>query len=463
MIISTESRTVIQETPVKNILRLFWLAVITAHVVLAAGWWWMMPSGFPVSHPRFWVNGIFPIATIAAGVAARWLASRRDGATGIALLAMFPAAWICGAIAARLIFPISFRHLWLLAFAPGLVMLAALWPQRRALVERSLMAGAFAAAASFIAIFGVWAQRGGEPATHPLNRAMPAIPADPSPPQSMRTVRLSDTVGVEPAMAVVNVQTGQIYIAIQPLLTFVSRSPDRCWILFATRADRSGPMRNLINLSRDSGQLNLTYRNDTFTTLGAKLAGENVVEIEAAARLSEPIYSHLNTYCELTITGHRKLEISFSPCSSERIEVTYGEYPRGKPRRCAFLSADGNFRVVEAASGEKGPFRTLAQGRLDRVEPLTMTLYDESVAVAEIQLDDFASQADTSLSPTAGWGLPCNAIEFALQDDSPRSAAGVFISLSGTSVGRGYDTVGHSPGNYRNRMRIRALATPGAD
>jgi hypothetical protein len=47
-----------------------------------------------------------------------------------------------------------------------------------------------------------------------------------------------------------------------------------------------------------------------------------------------------------------------------------------------------------------------------------------------------------------------NAIEFSLAGDAPGSEAAIFITLAATSVGRGWDTVGHAPGTYRNRMRI---------
>jgi hypothetical protein len=53
--------------------------------------------------------------------------------------------------------------------------------------------------------------------------------------------------------------------------------------------------------------------------------------------------------------------------------------------------------------------------------------------------------------------VPMNAIEFSLSGDAQNSAASVFISLASTSVGRGYDTVGHLGGTYRNRMIARSL------
>jgi hypothetical protein len=116
----------------------------------------------------------------------------------------------------------------------------------------------------------------------------------------------------------------------------------------------------------------------------------------------------------------------------------------------AYLDAEGRFHVVEAKSGEKGPFRELAAGALKRSEPLAITLHDGGDPVCRVVLGDWARQAGTALSPTAGWRLPVNAIEFRLTE----GAAEIYITLAATSVGRGWDSVGHTAGVYRNRMRI---------
>ena len=89
-----------------------------------------------------------------------------------------------------------------------------------------------------------------------------------------------------------------------------------------------------------------------------------------------------------------------------------------------------------------------------------MTFYDDGRALCVVTLDDFASQASTDLSPTAGWGLPMNAIEFSRDNERGTSSASVFVTLTGTSVGRGWDSVGHAAGTYRNRMHVEML---GAD
>jgi hypothetical protein len=112
---------------------------------------------------------------------------------------------------------------------------------------------------------------------------------------------------------------------------------------------------------------------------------------------------------------------------------------------------------VEASTGEKGPFRTLAEGRLEPADPLTISFYDEDREVCRMTLRDWSAQAATQLSPTAGWEVPVNAIEFSLSGDSPSSPASLFVTLAGTSVGSGWDSVAHSAGTYRNRLTIEPL------
>ncbi|CAN5922469.1 hypothetical protein BH11GEM2_BH11GEM2_33330 [soil metagenome] len=104
---------------------------------------------------------------------------------------------------------------------------------------------------------------------------------------------------------------------------------------------------------------------------------------------------------------------------------------------------------------EQGPLTELARGPLGTGAALGLTLFDEQQPIARLDLADFAAQASTQPSPTAGWGVPENAIEFSLSRDRSDAPAAIFITLVETSVGRGWDSVGHAPGLYRNRIDIR--------
>jgi hypothetical protein len=140
-----------------------------------------------------------------------------------------------------------------------------------------------------------------------------------------------------------------------------------------------------------------------------------------------------------------------------RIEFEPMDYPSGRPARFAYLDAAGTFHVAQADDAEKGPFTDLASGPLARGNPLTLTLFDDQTPRFRITFEDFSAQASTQLSPTAGWGVPENALEFSLSGNTPDSMAALFITLAGTSVGRGFDSVGHAPGVYRNRVLVERL------
>lgn len=101
--------------------------------------------------------------------------------------------------------------------------------------------------------------------------------------------------------------------------------------------------------------------------------------------------------------------------------------------------------------------RVHAVGRLDPAEPLVITFYEGGRPACRIVSEDRAAQAGRDLSSTAGWGLPVNAIEFELIDGYDDNRAVVFMTLAGTSVGCGFDSVGHAEGIYRNKMQIKII------
>ncbi|HEX3356079.1 MAG TPA: hypothetical protein VHS31_03770 [Tepidisphaeraceae bacterium] len=273
-------------------------------------------------------------------------------------------------------------------------------------------------------------------------------------PESQRSIQISHDVQVQPGSALVNFTAGRYMLGVQPVLDFVSRSPDRCWVLFAPRSLRDGPDQKFTGMIRGNDSLDLAYRSDFESLLHISTDAQTTTSIESMSRLNADIYSHLNTYCELTITGHHRLFVIFSPCPQTPIEVTSMEYPSGKPERLAYLDASEMFRVVEGSSAEKGPYHELIHGKLSRSDALTMSLLDNQQLMFRLTFADWAAQASVALSPTAGFGLPENAIEFSLNGANPSSSAGIYMTLAATSAGRGYASVGHAAGVYRNRIIV---------
>lgn len=431
--------------------RLFWLVIIQLHWIAAVAVLLAMPRGFPVGHPHWWANEVCPWIVIAYAVFTTLAALRGRWRNMVTLMLASPIALIGGAIAGLLIFPISGRWASVEVVVVAIVVMIGLrrefypwWPARRKLAAMLLLPLLFGATLPF-------SQQAAAPETHPA--AMTAIPALSPLAGVLMTQRISPAVRVVPSTGEILYDLGGRSMQVSPLLTFESRSPDRCWTNLASKALRTGRRRALC--AATAGRFE--YLDVGYSTLTVEASGD-VVNVRATSVLPAPVYSHLNTYTEATIVGHRKLSLSFSPAPQTQIDVQYSEYPTGRPARMAYLDAAEVFHVVEASSGEKGPFHELAAGPLKRSEPLTITLLDEGTPFASMTLANFSAQASTQLSPTAGWGLPVNAIEFSLYDDNPRSAAGIFITLAATSVGRGWDSVGHSAGTYTNRLELRAIA-----
>jgi hypothetical protein len=185
------------------------------------------------------------------------------------------------------------------------------------------------------------------------------------------------------------------------------------------------------------------YRSDFSSRLSVNAKSSRLVTVDSEAHLAIPIYSHLNSYCHLSVPT--PVSVIFSPCPDTPIEVKL-------PARSAYLAEDG-FHVVEAATAEKGPFTELASGPLARGEPVSLTFAMDNTPIFRLELKDWSSEASTELSPTAGWGVPMNAIELWPSGHG----CSVVITLAGTSVGRGWDSVGHREGTYRGRMLLEVF------
>jgi len=441
-----------------------WIVVLAAHAVLAAYWWVLMPGGFPLWHPRFWANRVLPVVLISGaawGLAAA-LGRRREALR-------FPTActacfWIGAGAAAWILFPVSAGALGPLAVGVGLVLLAAVsfpWPtlERRSRRVAFLLTGAASLAGGALAVL---TQQAPLPGTTPAGVSLPPFASATG--RVPSTVRLGEGLTLSPAAGEVTVRVpapggATVSVNVEPLLTFESRSPDRCWTLFAPRELREGPARRVTGWSRAAGTFSVAYEDDGRSVLRVRGAPTGSAEIEGWSELRRPVYSHLNQWCAVTVLGHRELSLEFSPCPGVRLPFEPADYPVGRPATFASY-AEGRFRLLRASTGEKGPFKTLAAGALGREDPLSVTLYDLGEPVCRIVWEDWARQAGTALSPTAGWGGAENAVELERMGENKDAPATLRLTLAATSVGRGWDSVGHGAGVYRNRMRIETGLGP---
>jgi hypothetical protein len=433
-----------------------WQAIWPGHAAGAALAWWLLPGGFPCEHPRFWTNRVLPWILVAAagvGLMGVW---RRNGLARQSAAVFIVAVWTSALATGAIIYPVS-----ALRFGPPVSVITALfwtacliscrrhWSWRRPVL-------AALAIGILIGSFLPLAERAPTSDTTPLNDSVtwpwPELCCFAQPVTSL--IRVGHSASFTTHNAEAEVHFGRMTVSVRPLLEFESVSPDRCWTIFTPRS--YGLSSRLRFVGTRSGMQGWYWYQASFVEhllhVEPTATGAGIL-LEAFSRLEQPVYSHLNSFCELTISGHRRITLSFSPCREVRIEALPTDYPVGRPARFAFVDAGGMFHLVEAQSAEKGPFRILGRGHLGDA-PLRITIYDEERAVCRLRIDDWARQAGRQLSPTAGWGVPVNTLEFSRLDDNRTAPVWLWMSLSSTSVGRGWDCVGHTAGTYRNRLKI---------
>ncbi len=440
----------------RTLFRIFLILLFVGGACAAVGWFKFMPRGFPFPHPRFWVNTVLPPSlAVFFTVGAIALVEKKDSAPRC-LSVFIGISIVVAGITGRCLFPESLSGiLLLLALFSGLfgIMLPVTAFRYLTGGRASLLAVApFAAAGVALGILLPWSQRGAEPGTRPHLSLMP--PIETALDDGGMPVDLSDRVRVGLSAGSVSFDLTGGAVSLYPLLTFDSCSPDRFWTIFAPREAQSPPVRQVVGTRLDRGRVLVVYSDAGRSALQVDAsAPDGSVRIEALSQLDSPVYSHLNTFTEIHLSGIEKPALSFSPCPGA-VEITRSDYPFDRPARLAFIDAENAFRVVEADSAEKGPFTTLAEGVLPPGEALTIEVLSDNNVVCRIILEDWAGQSSRQLSPTAGWGLPENAIEFSLAGGDGSGEAAIFVTLAGTSVGRGWDSVGHAAGCYRNRIRI---------
>jgi hypothetical protein len=424
------------------------LLALVLHGLLAAMMVRTLPQGFPPGQLRFWSNLVIPGVIVAACIAGLALRPRRPRVAS-AIAWGLAGCWVAGGAVASLFFPRSLPLAWVGGVGVAVVLGALAWPDWRGAWGRVL--GLLLPGAVLGAV-GALAQRAPLPSTRPSNVELPRVESGwgggagswKSPDERVR---------VSPNEARVWAECGGLKLRLEPLLTFISRSPDRSWSNLAP-AGTNEVRRQIIAMKWTARSIETVYRDDGTSVVQLFDTGDTL-DIDAFTLLKHSVFSHLNTYLGLEIEGQPGLALEFSAVPGKPVEIRPSEYPAGLPARAAYLTADHTLRVVEASTGEKGPFQLLGEGKLEG--PLALTLHDAKGPACQLELADWAAQASTEPSPTAGWGLPQNAIEFHRTGKDATSPAQVIVTLAGTSLGRGWNTVGHGPGVYANRIKLRSL------
>lgn len=445
-------------TPGDFVLRWLWVTVFAAHGLLALTWWHLMPHGFAFAHPRFWTNTVLPWAALVVCVSsiAAFLVRRMRLFRLVAFVC--GAFWTGAGAYAVLHIPSSGFRLGMVGAVTGLVLLAFAWrvagatpgPRARWPVFAAVLAGAVPG------VFLLSAMRSEASSTHPSDRTLALASASDvgDDPAAREAFALCEGVAVYPEAVRVAVRANGLIVEVQPLLTFVSRSPDRFWTNFAPPWLPREQVRKISRATREPARAAFEYYGGGESRMEVRAADGEAPQIDAVSRLDGEVFSHLNFFSDIGIAGAERLFLCFSPCPESRIEVLASDYPFGRPARFAYLGSDGIFRVLQAADAEKGPYTELASGPLARDEPLSIALYDGERFAARLVFRDWAAQASTELSPAAGWGVAQNAIEFSKIEELAAPQFRLILTLAGTSVGRGFDSVGHAPGVYSNRLTI---------
>jgi hypothetical protein len=395
---------------------------------------------------------VLPVAVVAvAGAGLIVLHYGRRSAAGVCVLC-FATAWASAAVAARLVFPLSLAGIWWLFLVVASAGGALFWTLIRG--ERAMLPAWLAGgtAGALIGILVVWWQIPESPSTVPWNADLPLAVSRWNGIQPPRIVTVADNVVFDASAARLAIAHGNLRFQCSPLITFDRISPDRFWSLLARGIWT--PVRRYVKQTITEEARDFHY-DDGSTVHFPRQGSDGSLELTACTVVRTSTYSHLNTFCYLEIDGHESLALSFSPCADTIVDVQPADYPFGRPARFAYLDAGGRYRVCQATSGEKGPFHELASGPLHRGEPLVIDIHDNRRRIASIRLEDWPTQASTALSPSAGWGVPVNAIEFQRLGESTTDSAGIWITLAATAIGRGFETVGHRPGTYRNQIAIR--------
>ncbi len=394
---------------------------------------WRPLGTFPVITLAFWASSGFVLLAWLSAALGLLAASRRDSALLVACTLLPAFALQALGLTGRFVFPDTFRAVWLGPAVLGVLWSVAALPLLGTLASRRHAVLALCVSALVGAPFGViqvLARRPRTPAgTRPLNLAAPESSKATPPPQRLRF----DCAGRR--------------VDVLPFLSFESTSRDGFW-------PRAGPP-DILEGPPEA----------TLCALQVE-AQDGGLTLEASTELPHAVHSHLNRFLELQLRGFDAPTLAFDALGPTPFPLKPFDYPHGRPAHFAVVTEGGELRVARGSDAEKGPFVELGRGLVPSDGVLSLALLDGAVHIAHVDVDGFVAQADLGPSPTAGFGMPANVLQFGVPPRQPPGEAtpvGVLhLSLAESGIGEGLDTVTHAAGRYwlRVALRCEAAAVP---
>lgn len=382
---------------------------------------WRRPSVFPLEHPLFWATtGTVLFVWLFVAIATAGAISARPALTFF--IAQAPGVMLmAGGLAGRLSFSRTDGAFFGVPFAVGVLWLVTTFRSYKALPrDRRFVLLALSVLFAPLGIVQIRARVPSTPGTAPALTVLPPAVND--------SERLSTACG-------------HGHLELSPLLTFQDASDDGFWPMERTPTVERAIERPRLQEPQRRAALTLEA-----TDAGALL-------LDAATLVPKPTASHLNRFTDFTVTGLTNPFVRFGVTGATTFPALAFDYPKGRPAQFGALTPSGDFVVWKATSAEKGPFHELGRGPLARGAPLSMTLLDGDDVQCTVTWLDFAAQADVTLSPAAGEGVPVNVVQFG-RPANDESRVVVITSLAATGIGEGFDTVVHAQGVYRNRVLV---------
>lgn len=377
-------------------------------------WSLAMPGGFAVASAPWWLGRGLPLAVASLCAIALFSPALREplllglfalpAAFGGTLLLVFPATGL-NAGGGPLVLAVATAALVFATIRPG-----------RSHLHLALPAGLLWAV---LGIGGGLAMRAPPPSTTPAPLAL----------LEQRPLAPLEEAGAE-QLATLEIE--HLRFTVDARLHLDETSPDGNWSLFS--------LDHTVQLS--------CHREDT-------RAPEHTLELDVRCVLPSPAWAHLGHSAVIAIHGGRDLHLSLAEPGAPLTPIAPLDLVGGMPAAAVYLGPYERVHLVRGAANDKGPWTHLASAPMEDGD-LRLWIHEGTRRIAEIELPAFAAQASTAPSPTAGWGLPQNAIEFRGASE-PDGAAQLWVSPAATSLGRGFQTVGYRRGTYRSAVRIRPM------